>query len=165
MSYDRKWLDARKHLGRHLAELGGLFGRSVGPEELITLEETEDIRLRSKEIALSPTWRRSIRFEDRRADPVVDLVQRLHQSRSLPVYVWTALSNLCGLARPIPLAQFNLAFDFNVNREGIVALVTSDLLDKLIFDFSVQNGRRELEIEVSGDHWGRVEPLQMLGTW
>lgn len=75
------------------------------------------------------------------------------------MYVWTALSNVCGVARPIPLLEFNLAFDFNVNREGIVVLLTSDLRDKLVFDFSVQNGTPELEIEVSGEHWGRVEPL------
>jgi len=77
MNHDRKWLDARKHLSRHLTELEDLLGRSVGPEELMTLDEAEAIRVRSSEMALYPAWRGLIRFHDRRANPVVELVRRL----------------------------------------------------------------------------------------
>ena len=152
-----KLFEAKKYLAQHLAELGCLLGRPVRADELLTLEETEAIRFQSKQIRLTPTWRQTIPFESRGSRTVVDLFQRLHDSRLLPVYVWTPLSNVCGLARPIRLVEVNLEFDFNINREGIIAFIVTDLLDKVVFDFSAKDGHLELEIEASGDHWGRLE--------
>jgi hypothetical protein len=79
------------------------------------------------------------------------------QSNVSPVYVWTPLSNLCGVLRPIRLRDIDWEFPFVVEAEGIIVILTSDLTDKLLMDYSqTDEGREILEVEASGEHWGRA---------
>lgn len=153
----RKRLAYRAHLARHLSELTVLLNYDVTAEVLLSLEETEDVRARSRLLAREPSWRCEIPFSEKTGARFVTLLHALHDFNSSPVYVWTPLANPCGLPRPLPLIEVNFAFRFDLNREGIFSILTSDLADEMLLDFSKDERDEEvLEIEVSGPHWGRA---------
>jgi len=55
----------------------------------------------------------------------------------------------------VPLQEINFHFAFDINREGIFSLLTGDLRNGLLLDFSEEAvGVRTLEIELSGENWG-----------
>lgn len=60
--------------------------------------------------------------------------------------------------RPIPLSDFRLDFDFTVLPDGTLVLLTTDLQDQMLLDFSEgEDGVLLLEVEVSGAHWGQTK--------
>ena len=151
--YDR--LAFPKHIGQHLAQLSQLAGREVRSEDLLSLEETNAIRKKSKETQRAPAWRRDLAFSDKSSDRFRKLVDALEQLNPSPVFIWTHLSNVCGLLRPVPLRSVNFDFAFNVDPEGILVVVTSDLCDKMLLDYSLgPDDAQLLELEISGRSWG-----------
>src|SRR5256885_2239407 len=110
----------RKHLGRHLSQLSQLVGREVRSEDLLSLEETEAIREKSKTIHRAPAWRCNLEFSETAGDRFRKLVDALEQLNPTPVFIWTHLSNICGLLRPVPLTSVNFGFDFDLDPEGIL---------------------------------------------
>ena len=84
-------------------------------------------------------------------------VHALGQLNPSPVYVWTPLSNVCGLLRPVSLSEVNFGFDFAVNPEGILVIMTADLLDKMLLDYSAgEAGEELLEVEIAGERWAQA---------
>jgi hypothetical protein len=60
--------------------------------------------------------------------------------------------------RPVALAKVNFAFDFVMNPEGILVVLTADLSDKMLLDYSEDRVQGQmLELEISGPHWGPAE--------
>ena len=151
-------VEFKKNLPRHLFELEQLVGRRVQPEDLLSLEVTELIRARAKKIERAPSWKCEIQFADKLNSRFQVLVRTLEDMHSVPVYAWTPLSNICGLLRPVRLAEVNFGFDFSLNTNGIFVLLGEDLLDQMVLDYS-ENGLNQqiLEIEVSGEHWGHAQ--------
>ena len=143
-----------KNLPRHLSELSRLVGREVTREDLMSLEETEAIREQAKRVKLVPFWTFEIPFADKSSPRFRWLMKGLAALNPTPVYVWTPLSNVCGLLRPVALSDVNFGFDFNLSAEGILVILTADLSDKLLLDYSEESDEQKLEIELSGEHWG-----------
>src|SRR5262245_4894827 len=159
MSEVGKALAFRNNIRRHLTQLSRLTGRIVAKEDLLSLDETEALRARSNAVAYTPTWRRTMKFADKTTARFQRLVAALHERSSSGAYLWTPLSNDCGVMRPVELASILCGFDFDLIPEGILVVLAADLQDKFILDFSEdENAGRELELEVSGVHWGNVEP-------
>ena len=146
----------RRELSRHLRELSLLLGRPVHKDELLSLDETRRVRARANEIERQPLVRFAIPFEEKGEAVFAAFVERLANANSSDVYLWTPASNICGVLRPIPLRTVRLAFPFNLNPEGIVVILTSDLADQLLLDYSTEVDEQLLQVEVSGKHWGGV---------
>ena len=143
-------------LPQHLRELSQLVGRKVEPEELLSLAETEAVRAQGMTVQRLPSWRCELRFSDKRSARFGRLLQAIRERNPSPVYLWTPLSNDCGLLRPVPLSDVRFDFDFAVNRDGIVVLLTADLQDRMLLDFSEgPDGELLLEVEVAGANWGQ----------
>jgi hypothetical protein len=148
-----------RELPRHLRELSVLLRRTVHRDELLSVQETKAVRARANEVARQPVARFEMKFEEKRTPRFADFVQRLARANPHDVYVWTPASNLCGLIRPIAVERVNIGFGFDLNPEGILAILTSDLRDQLLLDYSAGEGGEELlEVEVSGEHWGGLHP-------
>jgi hypothetical protein len=159
MSELEKTLAFRNNMRRHLTQLSRLTGRIVAKEDLLSLDETEALRARSKAVAYTPSWRRTMKFAEKSTARFQRLVARWHEQNSSGAYVWTPLSNDCGVMRPLDLASIHWGFDFELIPDGILVVLAADLNDKIILDFSEsQEGDRELELEVSGKDWGNAEP-------
>ena len=150
-------LTQKVNLPQHLRELSQLVGRKVEPEELLSLAETEAVRAQGMTVQRLPSWRCELRFSDKRSARFGRLLQAIRERNPSPVYLWTPLSNDCGLLRPVPLSDVRFDFDFAVNRDGIVVLLTADLQDRMLLDFSEgPDGEQLLEVEVAGANWGQA---------
>jgi hypothetical protein len=84
-------------------------------------------------------------------------VDALEKSSPEKVYLWCPLTNVCGLLPPVPIREVNFQFPFEINREGMIVLLGQDLSNKLLLDFSEDEGRRTMEVELSGPQWGAIE--------
>jgi hypothetical protein len=147
----------RNNIAGHLSQLSRLIRATVQATDLLSLEETETIRQNSKELQYFPSWRQKLEFAEKTSARFQMLVKELGRLNSAGVYLWTPLSNVCGVLRPMPLAAVDWGFDFDLIPEGILVILTADVSDKMLLDFSdTRDGRRELEVEVAGQHWGRA---------
>lgn len=152
-----KLLTFKRELPRHLRELGILLGRPVHLDDLMSIEETTAVRSKANEITREPIARFDVAFEEKQTPRFAAFVQRLVQANSSDVYLWTPASNECGVLRPLPIGLIDVAFPFDVNPEGIIAILASDLQDQLLLDYSTgNNGEQLLEVEVSGEHWAPI---------
>ncbi len=150
-------LTQKVNLPQHLRELSHLVGRKVEPEELLSLAETEAVRAQGMTVQRLPSWRCELRFSDKRSARFGRLLQAIRERNPSPVYLWTPLSNDCGLLRPVSLSDVQFDFGFAVNRDGIVVLLTADLQDRMLLDFSEgPDGELLLEVEVAGANWGQA---------
>ncbi len=144
------------NLKSYLRELSILVGRDILPEELGGVEQAVQIRNAVRETALGPPVAYDVLFSDLRSDRFFVFVNRLYETNSSPVYVWTPRTESCGffLARSIVDVKFD--FDFDVNSEGIFSFLTDDLKNILLIEFLIdENGGRAATIEVRGD-WASV---------
>lgn len=149
-------LGRKAHLPHHLAELRNLVRREVSEADLLSLEDTNALREKAKANRPSPLSRVEVPFSDKNGARFAALVDQMRcDERS--VYIWTPLSNVCGLLRPVHLSEVNFGFEFDINPEGILVILTSDLVDKLLLDFSDNDAaERVIEIETSGPRWGTM---------
>ena len=142
-------------ISRHLAQLSQLAGHAITKEDLLSPEQTEILRGRSKESEYAPAWRWTGEFSEKTGQPFQRLVGQFEELSPGGVYVWTPLSNVCGVLRPISLRSIQWGFDFDLIPEGILVFLAVDLRDKLLLDFAeTAETRRVVEIEVAGPHWG-----------
>ena len=59
--------------------------------------------------------------------------------------------------RPVLLSEVRFDFDFSVNKDGMLVLLTMDLQDRMLLDFSEgPDGELLLEVEVAGANWGQA---------
>jgi hypothetical protein len=152
----QKLLAFRSGIVQHLAELSQLTGTIVTRDALLSVEDTEAIRERSKTMVRVPTWTETLDFSEKEGARFLRFIGSLSELNPSDVYIWVPHSRACGLLPPVPLETIQWGFSFNFSPDGIFSLVTSDLCDKMLIEFSeTATGRRELEIEISGPHWGR----------
>lgn len=143
---------------RHLRELGQLVGRALMPDDLISVEETESLRVQALSVVRAPSWRCEIPFGDMQSSRFARFVDALQKANPSPIYVWTPLSNVCGLLRPIPLLDVRFDFEFTALPDGILVILTADFQDQMLLDFSEgEDAGQLLEVEGAGAHWGQIK--------
>lgn len=150
-------LTFKRELPRHLLELSLLVGRPVHKEELLSLKETKLVRVRANQVLRNPVKKFVIPFETKQEPRFGKFIERLIEANPNDVYLWTPASNLCGLLLPTPLKTFRTTFPFELNPEGIIVILTDDLHDQLLLDYSLgEHDEQLLEVEVSGERWGSI---------
>ncbi|MBU3056136.1 hypothetical protein [Pseudomonas indica] len=141
----------------YLNELTALIGRPVYANELNSLEQTTALRETSQKFVAQEPQACEILFSERSSDRFKGFIQRLHSANPSSVYVWTPRTIVCGALLAPSIAAINFDFDFTINEEGILAFSTSDLEDRLLFDFSVSStGDQIMRLETLGQNWARV---------
>ncbi|WP_078127461.1 hypothetical protein [Leptospira alexanderi] len=98
-----------------------------------------------------------IPFEEKNSERFNRFLNNLYSKNQLSIYIWTEFSNDCGVYRIPSILDFNSHFVFEVNTDGLIQLLSENLDDELIFDFTEDNNERLLEIELSGANWIQVE--------
>lgn len=126
----RRRLDYRTHLTQHLAELSRLTNQSVSATDLLSLDETDRIRKRSKTMIRQPKYKTVIPFSERSGPRMIELVTEIYRQYPQPVYLWTEHANECGALRLASILDFRLDFDFNVDTNGVFTFQTENLEQK-----------------------------------
>lgn len=159
MNDRKRTLGYNREIQRYLLEIKELCLQPAAASDLLSLDHTERIREDSlRSLNGKSTRRIVIDFEQKKTIKFKDYVAKLHDANPHPVYVWTERSNQCGLHQIHSLLEFNFDFRFDVNEQGIIVLLASDLTDNLVLDFSYNErlSRYDLVIDVLGDHWSAV---------
>ncbi len=149
-----KKLSRNRHLARHLAELGRLLKREVLPEHLLSLDATEALLARSRATRRTPDWKQSVPFGDKNNGHL----GWANEFKSDPVYLWTALTNICGAHPPVRLSEIDFGFSFNLCPEGILEVLSVDLENRMLLDWYEEGGAELLDLEVTGSRWGAAMP-------
>nr|WP_235594848.1 hypothetical protein [Leptospira interrogans] len=139
---------------KYIAEISQLTNNPFDETNLLTLNQTESIRRSPSKIKVMRKF--EIPFEEKNSERFSRFLNNLYSKNQLPIYIWTSLSNDCGVYRIPSILDFNYHFVFEVNG-GFILLLSENLDDELIFDFTEDNNERLLEIELSGANWIQVE--------
>ena len=158
MSDAQRQFRYKANIKKHLSQLRHLTGRELSPTDLITLAETDLLRERSRKLERLPIRRFSVPFAERNGKLMKDLINKIHGAYQSRIYLWTELANTCGAVWLDSILDFNFEFDFEIDANGVFALESEDLRQKLLLDFSEVESGKLLEVEVSGDVWGAIEP-------
>ncbi|MFA4796618.1 hypothetical protein Q2296_19040 [Leptospira kirschneri] len=140
---------------KYIAEISQLTNNPFDKTNLLTLNQTESIRRSPSKIKVMRKF--EIPFEEKNSERFSKFLNNLYSKNQLSIYIWTELSNDCGVYRIPSILDFNYHFVFEVNTDGLIQLLSENLDDELIFDFTEDNNERLLEIELSGANWIKVE--------
>lgn len=98
-----------------------------------------------------------IPFADKESPTFSAYIRRLAAAHSGPVILFTPRTASCGAITVPSLDWVNFSFPFDLNKEGILSILTADLSDRMLLDFFQEDeGPNLLEIEVQGDYWPGV---------
>nr|WP_001001499.1 hypothetical protein [Leptospira interrogans] len=140
---------------KYIAEISQLTNNPFDETNLLTLNQTESIRRSPSKIKVMKKF--EIPFEEKNSERFSRFLNILYSKNQLPIYIWTEFSNDCGVYRIPSILDFNSHFAFEVNADGLIQLLSENLDDELIFDFTEDNNERLLEVELSGANWIQVE--------
>lgn len=139
----------------HLEQLSHLTNRAVTKHDLLSLELTDSIREQSLKLLNES---RSIKFEiyflEKTEARFQAFVKNLVVLNPSPVYVWIEHTITCGLLEIALITEFNFKFEYSVCANGIISLLTKDMMDNLVLDFYEDSlGERVIDIELIGNNW------------
>lgn len=154
---NKNYIQFKKNIDGYILELKKFTGIDIEPEFLSSIEDMEKIRRKSSSLKNNREKTFTIQFEEKNTKKFIDFVAKLYCCNSNPVYVWTEKTNKCGLFKIDSVLKFNFSFEFDINCEGIVVLLTENLCDKLILDY-YENYTNEklLDVTLQGRNWYSV---------
>ncbi|WP_143684731.1 hypothetical protein [Variovorax sp. KK3] len=142
----------------HLEELQVLLGRRVAAEELLSLEQTEQLRQASQHFRAAPITAYEIDFCEKMTGRFHALIDRLAISNPSPVYLWATYSVECGTLAVPSLHDIHFDFDFAVGDMELLSMTTSDFQDRLLLNwFESDDGARRLSVQTQGKHWAAIK--------
>jgi hypothetical protein len=146
-----------RNIKKHLVELGHFCKTKPIAADLFSLEETENLRKGLRALKATPPYKLTIGFDEKKAKPFLEFVEKLYQEYSGSVSIWTPLTSVCGTYELESIFDFNFGFEFDVHEDGIVGLLTRDLSDYLLLDFFVNDSdQKVLEVEIFGENWQKA---------
>lgn len=145
-----------KHMASHLQQLGQILHRSLRSQDLLSVAATIELRNRLMKVNRQPRWRHVTEFSQLSGESFGTFVRRLAGDTRARVYIWTPSTNVCGALPPVSLLDIAFDFPFSINPEGIISFLTDDGLNELLLDFSHESSGEVVEIEGSGELWGRT---------
>lgn len=146
--------ELKRNLSSYLLELKQITGRDVDSKSLSSIEDVEELREKASVLANLDKVRFVINFSEKNSEQFKKFIENLGRSNSNSIYIWTNRANLYGLYKVASIDAIDFSFSFDVNPDGIIVFLTSDLSDKLLFDFSYDSEDREIiEVELQGKHW------------
>ncbi|MBM9575787.1 hypothetical protein JWG45_01345 [Leptospira sp. 201903070] len=114
--------------------------------------------IRQKAISKSePKKNINMQFEEKSTKRFKDFIQNLYSKNQNPIYIWTELSNDCGIYEINSILEFNFDFSFDINDKGLIHLLSINLKDEMILDFSNNYNEYELEVELCGPNWIHID--------
>jgi len=149
-------------LRRCLRQLSILTGRTVGAGELGAPEEACMVREVIGGSLASPQIAFEVPFADKHRESFLEYLRGITRGNASAIHIWTPDTIVCGILTVPSLLSLRWDFPFDINPEGILSFVASDLRDRLVVDFFYGDEHEErLRLEVFGDRWSRVPYVRM----
>ena len=150
MDLDRKIkIRYKTNIKKYLNELRVLLGRDVDESELLSLDESQIVKLSSKEVILDFSFKIKLNSEER--FDFDDLFKSLKLEEDDQLLLWSTYADDCGYLKLNNFNQFN-------DIKGV--LYISDICifiskkNRLLIDYRVDGDTKEIIFEVNGYLWG-----------
>jgi hypothetical protein len=159
MSADRLGQRLRQLQARdqYLKELEALAGRPVHVRELTSPQDAAAVQTAAQKFIKMSKRVLEMPFAELRSPDFQRFAAALALQNPSPVWIWTPRTEVMGMLRVDSLQQVNFGFDFSINTEGILSLLTADLEDSLLLDFSISDvGEQRVQVEIQGTNWEAV---------
>lgn len=157
MMIERKAEIARKlDMSRYLQDLSLIVGRPVSAAEIEGLDSLE--KTRSEAMALlsaAPTHSFRLGLSERDSLRFRQYLAVLSQLNSSRIYVWTELSNRCGLFEIESLSMLNLQLDLELVQGEVLVLLAKNLQDRLTINLDLED-EPAWEIDTTGKLWSQA---------
>lgn len=138
----------------YLGELSLLVGRPVTEQELSLPHVSAEIAEQSKSLMTQPSSTFTIPFADLSQPRFRLFIENLAARLSVPIMVFTPASRLCGFIEAPSVKHINFQFPFDINSDGILSFVASDLSNRLLLDFfKSPSGVETVQVEIEGAAW------------
>jgi hypothetical protein len=137
----------------HLRDLSVWVGRQVSRAELLDPKHVEETGEAFRDMQPSKSF--TVALEDKSGERFRKFLERLRDSNSSPVDLWTQHARICGPLRVDSLLE--LDWKVCLDDGDVIALSTSDHHDRMLLDVSEENGLRTLLVELTGPSWGAVD--------
>lgn len=138
----------------YLRELSVLLGRQVTAEELSLPSLAAEIAAQSKSLMTQPSSTFTIPFTELSQSRFRLFIENLAARLSMPVMLFTPASRQCGFIQVPSINHINYQFPFDINSDGILSFIASDLSNRLLFDFfKSSSGVETVQIEIEGVAW------------
>ena len=153
----QKTIIYRANIREYLQKLNCFLLRSAQEGDLLSHEETLHLRTRAKPQVENEVREFSIPFEEKTSDQFQNYLRKLSKANSSAIYVWIDRTIDCGTIAIPSLTDFNWSFAYDCDPDGTLTLVTTDLEDRMLLDYSEDNqGKRVLEVKVTGNRWSEI---------
>ena len=153
----------RKNTGRnilkeYLLELNKLSLKEVSAENLLSVEETDMLKEKSRlknHQRDYPLIKKTFLFNEK--DKLKEYVDKLYKLYPHEIYLLTGYSEYCGCLKMESLMDFNIYFNFNDERDGIMSILSADLNNSLLLDYYEEYNEYYIELEFRGEEWSKIE--------
>lgn len=142
------------HIDDYLRQLSELAGRDVSRSELTSLQQMGQEKAASRLGLVSDKRCIELPLGELKSYRFTVFAQRLQHANPSGVSVWLEASDKCGLWKCADLTLLNFKFDLSLFPEGVIDFETSDLRDRCILDFELDDN--SLEIDLRGENWPHV---------
>lgn len=150
----KQLLILKLHLKKYLNILNELCFIGITESNLLSVDESNTIRIKfgAIDFAKSKTFR--INFEEKNNERFLAYIQKLESEKSGLKYLWIELSNDCGLCKISSLLNIRFDFSYEIDPNGLIIMYSFDGLECLLFDFAEdESGQRYLEVTTKGLVW------------
>jgi DNA-directed RNA polymerase beta' subunit len=140
-------------LEKYLAEIEKLSLQKITSNDLISLEKTEELRVKSLiyDSKNYPVLKDTFLFKQK--EKLKQVLDKLYNLYSGKILIFTDYSEYCGCIELKSLKYFNAYFDFKDEHSGIISIISKDLKNNLLLDFYEEESEFYLDIEVQGKNW------------
>ena len=155
-SENREKIQYKINLTPYMLELNNFVLKRKGESDLLSIEKTRMNIEKSKNLDRMVLLKKTIPFAEKSSEKFKKYISLLQKANPAGVYIWLERTSICGTTIISSLKDINWGFDFNCSKNGVVEFVSTDLQDKILFDFFEEDGEQLLEIEVQGTNWPKI---------
>jgi hypothetical protein len=140
----KRRLFGKQYLQSYLGELKSILQISVETLDLLPIVETDKL----SEIDYSNYLKMSFNILFNEKNKLKEIIFKNCERVNKSYFIFTEYSLDCGTLKISKLQDFNFDFSFKSLHSGLISLISEDLSEKIILDFSEENGDEYLEIEI-----------------
>ncbi|PWJ57016.1 hypothetical protein CLV98_109125 [Dyadobacter jejuensis] len=139
----RRRLFGKQDVPLYLAELNKILKIHIGPTDLLSIVETDEIR--QQNLAKNLIFSTKILFDEK--NKLKEII-KINEVLGVGYYVFTKYSRDCGTLLMNSFDNFDFDFPFDALLSGLITFTQEDLRKEIVLDFYEEDGVEYLEIEI-----------------
>lgn len=139
----KRGLYGKQYLPTYIDELNRILKIKIEPSDLLSIVETDKVVSKNFVKKLKCTYKLFFEEKDKLRDIIFNNIES-----DKNYYLFVSHFKECGLLIIKSLNEFNWDFSFYDLPSGIITFVSIDFSEELVLDFTEEEGRKYMEIEI-----------------